>query len=170
MGLLLRKAFDISMWDAKQVVSYFSQKLVSLKLEFVDTRKPHSGRCFKMLYEIVCWIWCLCVTFHNGTDALNTWNKTSVHCQIGFGHAISVVFSSMLNHAIYGDRESQRYCLPSISPKMISSSSNQPQQNQSLRWLSFSIYEPQDGWGIHHAVTHMARVVAMLKKWNSLKL
>ena len=170
MDLLLRQAFDISMWDAKHVVSYFSQKLVSLKLEFVDTSKPHSGRCFQLLDETVCWIWWLCVTFHNKIDALNTWNETSVHFQIGFGHAISVVFSSMPNHAIYGDRESQRYCLLSINPKMISSASNQPQQNQSLRWVSFDIYEPRDGWGIHYAVAHMARVVAMLKKWNSLKL
>jgi len=51
-----------------------------------------------------------------------------------------------------------------------SSSCNQPQksQSESRMWISFAIYEPQDGCDIHDAVAHMARVAALLEKRSNI--
>lgn len=50
------------------------------------------------------------------------------------------------------------------------SSCNEPQQGQSRSrtWISFAIYEPQHGCDINDAVTHMARVAALLEKGNNI--
>eukprot|EP00253_Pinus_taeda_P010944 PITA_10944 len=53
---------------------------------------------------------------------------------------------------------------------MISSSSTQPQQSRSLRWVSFGIYEPQGSCDIHNAVTHMARVAALIEQRSNIKI
>lgn len=53
---------------------------------------------------------------------------------------------------------------------VISSSCSQQQQSQpqSRMWISFGIYEPQNGCDIHEAVAHMARVAALLEKRNNI--
>eukprot|EP00253_Pinus_taeda_P024349 PITA_24349 len=54
--------------------------------------------------------------------------------------------------------------------KIISSSSNQPRQSQSLKWVSFGIYEPQGSCDIHDAVAHMATVAALVEKKSNIKV
>jgi hypothetical protein len=53
---------------------------------------------------------------------------------------------------------------------MNSSVSIQSQQSKSVRSVSFGFYEPQNGRDIHDAVTHMARVAAVLELKNNIKV
>jgi hypothetical protein len=55
-------------------------------------------------------------------------------------------------------------------PDEMNSSCTQAQQRQAVRWVSFGIYEPQNGCDIHDAVAHMVRVAAVLEQRNSIKV
>jgi len=46
----------------------------------------------------------------------------------------------------------------------------QSQQRQDVRSVSFGFYEPQNGRDIRDAVTHMARVAAVLELKNNIKV
>ena len=53
---------------------------------------------------------------------------------------------------------------------MICCSADHAQKSQSLRWLSFGIYQAQYGCNIHDVVAHMARVAALQQERSNIKV